>query len=61
MIILYYFQSILDDLASEDTHLYSRVAVRANLADDIYAAKWFNGFSLKANSFEGEYPSYRFL
>ena len=46
------FQTILDELASEDTQLYSRIAVRMNKPDNIYAAKWFNGFSLKAVSFE---------
>ena len=45
------FQTVLNALASDDVHLYSRIAIRKNeIASNRYAAKWFNGFTLEANS-----------
>ena len=45
------FQAVLNKLASDDVHLYSRIAIRKNeIASNRYAAKWFNGFTLEANS-----------
>ena len=49
--LLLLFQTVLNALASDDVHLYSRIAIRKNeIASNRYAAKWFNGFTLEANS-----------
>ena len=44
------FQTILAELSPDDTHLYSRIAIRHNPSDGTFGGKMMNGFELVAGT-----------
>ena len=44
------FQTVLAKLSPDDTHLYSRIAVRHNPSDGTFGGKMMNGFELVAGT-----------